>query len=191
MFFGKKKSLSALSDEVLIERYRPSGDVVLVGELFQRYAHLVSALALKYLQDPNEVEDAVMDVFELLVRDLRTHEVQNFKAWLYSVTKNLCLKKLRKRKQMRQKEVRDVNFDLELMEFPVDTDLEVEIRKNQRLEQLQEALGQLPDQQKICVELFYLQDKSYKEVAEITGFSLKQVKSFIQNGKRRLKGLLS
>lgn len=191
MFFGKKKHPSKLPDEELINSYRQTGDVVWVGDLFQRYAHLISALALKYLQEPAEAEDAVMEVFELLVRDLRTHEVLNFKAWLYSVTKNLCLKKLRARHIMRQKEDRGIKSDNLVMEIPDEADLELEIKRDQQLEHLQEALAKLPDQQKVCVELFYLQDKSYKEVADLTGFTLNQVKSFIQNGKRRLKGFLN
>jgi RNA polymerase sigma-70 factor (ECF subfamily) len=59
-----------------------------------------------------------------------------------------------------------------------------------KLEQLEMAMKILGEEQKQCIELFYLQEKSYKEVTEITGFSMNQVKSFIQNGKRNLKNYL-
>jgi RNA polymerase sigma factor (sigma-70 family) len=59
--------------------------------------------------------------------------------------------------------------------------------KEINLSNLNEALKSLAEKQRICVELFYLQEKSYNEVAEITGFTMNEVKSFIQNGKRNLK----
>ena len=59
--------------------------------------------------------------------------------------------------------------------------------KEVKLQQLEEGITKLNSEQKICVELFYLQNKSYVEVAEITGYELNQVKSYIQNGKRNLK----
>ncbi len=52
--------------------------------------------------------------------------------------------------------------------------------------ELEKALNFLKEEQRICIELFFLQEKRYEEVAEITGYSPKQVKSYIQNGKRNL-----
>ena len=49
----------------------------------------------------------------------------------------------------------------------------------------------LNPEQKQTVELFYLQEKSYKEIVDQTGFSMNDVKSYIQNGKRNLKIMLS
>ena len=55
---------------------------------------------------------------------------------------------------------------------------------------LEESIQELNQEQKICVEQFYLQKKSYQQIAETTGFNLMQVKSYIQNGKRNLKIIL-
>ena len=55
---------------------------------------------------------------------------------------------------------------------------------------MDEAMKELNPEQKQCVTLFYLQKKSYQEINEITGFSMLQVKSYIQNGKRNLKILI-
>lgn len=62
--------------------------------------------------------------------------------------------------------------------------------KDSLLQKMQTALQQLNPDQRQCVNLFYLQKKSYAEVAEITGFTMLQVKSHIQNGKRNLKLLM-
>lgn len=55
-----------------------------------------------------------------------------------------------------------------------------------RVVELERELGNLSKEQQVCVELFYLKDKCYQEVAEITGYTMNQVKSYIQNGKRNL-----
>jgi RNA polymerase sigma-70 factor (ECF subfamily) len=45
----------------------------------------------------------------------------------------------------------------------------------------------LSEEQRICIELFYLKERSYKEITELTGLQFNEVKSYIQNGKRNLK----
>ncbi len=59
--------------------------------------------------------------------------------------------------------------------------------KEIKLQHLETGLTQIPEAQKKCIELFYLQKKCYQEITEITGYDLNKVKSYIQNGKRNLK----
>ena len=59
--------------------------------------------------------------------------------------------------------------------------------KDEALEMMEASLKELNDEQRTCVTLFYLQKKSYNEIADITGYTTMQVKSYIQNGKRNLK----
>lgn len=129
-----------------------------------------------------------MRVFEKLMNDLRKYEVRSFRYWLHTVVKNQCLAHLDREKKMRD---RTEGFRLaqrEVMENGEELSLLGELdQEEQMLEYLELAMTRLNDQQKVCVELFYLQKKSYQEVTELTGFSMKQVKSFIQNGKRNLK----
>ena len=63
--------------------------------------------------------------------------------------------------------------------------------KEKQLTLMESAIKDLKPEQKICIELFYLQEKSYEEVAKITGYSMKEVKSYIQNGKRNLKIIMT
>lgn len=187
MFLTGKKSrnLSSLPDLELIAKYKAEEACSLVGILFERYTHLVFGVCMKYLSDEAESKDAVMQIFEKLLTDLKIHEVENFKSWLYSVTKNHCLMFLRKNKT-RQKHEKEFfeNSETNIVEFVDELHLN---NKNNEEAKLDNAIAKLNIKQKKCIELFYLQEKSYKEVADITGFSLKQVKSFIQNGKRNLK----
>lgn len=143
---------------------------------------------MKYLKDTDTAKDMVMQIFEKLLLELRNHEVANFKAWLYMVSKNQCLMYLRKEKTHKHVELlnsddRDEEgVEIEDVGHPEDKEI-----KEMQLLHLEDGMKVLNDQQKTCIELFYLQGKSYDEVAEITGYSMLQVKSYIQNGKRNLK----
>ncbi len=179
--------IKKLSDPDLIARYRESGNNIYVGELYQRYTHLVFGVCYKYLGNYDDCHDATIEIFEQLLTKLREHEVSNFKSWLYSVAKNHCLMQLRKKKNnVVLKE--DMN---EVMESRLDLHPPGVNDQEQQLRQLEEAVTRLNDGQRTCIELFYLKQKSYQEIMKETGFDFRQVKSFIQNGKRNLKIALS
>lgn len=187
---SKTKNITTLDDAALIDAYKRTDDNNYVGELFKRYAHLVLGVCMKYLKSPDEAQDMTMVVFEKLLTDLKKHEVEHFKSWLYMVSKNQCLMLLRKQKGKETVDIHDnvteedenVSVENTLIAHLDDVDL-----KEVKLQQLEEGITKLNKEQKECVELFYLQSKSYVEVAEITGYDLNQVKSYIQNGKRNLK----
>ena len=63
--------------------------------------------------------------------------------------------------------------------------------KEDNINELEKCINQLKPEQKNCIELFYLQEKSYVETAQITGYTMKEVKTYLQNGKRNLKILMS
>lgn len=176
------------TDEELLRSFKQSGDSAILGELFKRYAHLVFGVCMKYLKDTDTAQDMVMQIFEKLLHELKNHEVQNFKAWLYMVSKNQCLMQLRKDSTHRHVEFQmyDDKDEGGMEKEPLVHQEDAEL-KELHLSNLEEAIQVLNSQQKICIELFYLQNKSYEEVAEQTGFSMLQVKSYIQNGKRNLK----
>ena len=185
----QKQNISLLTDEKLIARYVKTGDKLLVGELFKRYTRFVFLVSIKYLKNEDACKDAVMQIFEKLFEDLKKHKVEKFKPWLYTVTRNYCLLEIRDTKTQRKKED-EIKNDMQVMESGSFTYLTNEDTKETELQKLEKALSQLNDEQKQCVELFYIQEKSYIEVTAITGYSLKKVKSYIQNGKRNLKNLL-
>lgn len=189
MALYRNKNTRDLSDRELVYRYQKSRNKRYIGELYERYGHLVYGVSLKYLKNVQEAQDNVMLVFEKLMSELEKSDIKNFKAWIHTVTKNQCLMHLRKNKNVRSKEQ-----SIEPIEYSLaseTTDVEQVIAKEHSLTQMEQALKQLKKEQKTCVELFYLKEKCYQDIAEITGFSLKQVKSYIQNGKRNLKIILT
>ena len=171
-----------LTDEELLKRYCDSGELVYFVEAYKRYVPLVYGVALKYLKRPEDAQDAVMQLFEELVVKIKEVEIQSFKAWLYTCIRNNCLMEIRKRSKNLS-----VSLDDSFMEFCDDFHLTVVSESENREESLRECVESLPEKQRISVKYFFFDELSYKEVEERTGFSLKMVKSFIQNGKRNLK----
>ena len=182
MAFIKTISNTALPDKELVELYKSSRDLDILGILFQRYMDLLYGVCLKYLKDPEPAKDAVMQIFEELVEKLHKHEVDNFKSWLYTLGKNHCLMQLRTPKNLKT-----VEFKAELMHSEEEVHLNGIMQKEENFRQMEKCLQTLSAEQKITVELFYLQNKCYKEIAEQTGLDWNKVRSYIQNGRRNLK----
>ncbi len=172
------------TDADLINNFLENDDNVYVGELYNRYGHLVLGLCIKYLKNRDEAEDAVMTIFGQLLKDLKKHKVEYFKSWLYTYSKNYCLMQLRKKQTILKKELDVKENEIFLMDY---NNIEHLNEKEQQIELMQTALNELNKEQKECLELFYLNNKSYTEIVTITGYNNNEVKSHIQNGKRNLK----
>ena len=162
-----------------------------MGDLYERYSSLVYGICLKYLKDRDEAKDAVMQIFEKLISELKTREINNFKSWLHVVAKNYCLMALRssKRKGLEigySDEIENENKVLQDHEY-----INSEFNNEKLLSSLEKAIQELPNEQKICINMFFMESKSYKEICEITGFENSKVKSYIQNGKRNIKLFIS
>lgn len=176
-----------LSDNALLDHYRSTHEGRYVGELYRRYAALVLGVCLKYLKNLAESEDAVMEIFEKLHLDLKTTKIDYFKAWLHTVARNHCLMRLRK-----------AGLPTEFPEtFPPpeylhqrdesEEDIAQKMNKEALLSLLEKYLQQLRPEQSQCIELFYIREMSYKQIAVEAQMTLSEVKTHIQNGKSNLK----
>jgi RNA polymerase sigma-70 factor (ECF subfamily) len=177
-----------LTDLELVKRYKVSRDPGCLGTLFERYAHLALGVSLRYLRNREDAEDAVMEVYERLTKVLLEHDVTNFRSWLYSVVANHCRMILRRRRGAPATvEASEELLDAVLATAPPAQDAD---SGEERLRALASALERLAAGQRQCLELFYLEGYSYAEVASRSDFTLNEVKSHIQNGKRNLRMLL-
>jgi len=181
-FIKNQHKINEKNDTELILQYKSGGDLEVLGALYNRYMHLVFGVCLNYLKDEEQSKDAVMQIFEELVVKLRIHEVQNFKSWLHVLARNYCLMAIRKSSKNNT-----VPLEETFVENSEFVHLDIDDTKEQQLTVMEKCMETLPDEQRISVDLFYLQEKCYKEVAEITGYEMLKVKSYIQNGKRNLK----
>ncbi|GAB5555035.1 MAG: sigma-70 family RNA polymerase sigma factor [Saprospiraceae bacterium] len=183
MLFKKNKEQS---DADLLAHYLEKGRMDALGQLFDRYLEMLYGVCLKYLKSPEAAEDAVMSIFEQLPPKLKKHKVKDFRPWVYVLAKNHCLMELRKKKiivpvapeLMQSEEVVHPIF-----ESPND-------QKEIQLQHLEHCMEELPPKQKFCVDLFYLQGLSYKEIAAQQTLAVGKVRSNIQNGRRNLKNCI-
>lgn len=189
---GGKEKPDQYSDQEIIAWYREDRDPEWIGILFERYTHLVLGICLKYLKSEEDSKDAVMQIFENLMDDLVNHRVDHFKSWLYTLTRNHCLIQLRRiRTVNRYHEAELIKLRESVMESEDEMHLNNKKELDHMLEALSSGIAMLSIEQSKCIELMYLKDKSYKEIASLTGYNLKQVKSYIQNGKRNLQKILN
>ena len=175
------------NDLLLIKRYQEKGNTSILSSLFVKYNPLILGVCMKYLRDIELSKDISMEIYEKLIIDLKTQNIENFKSWLYVVVKNQCLMYLRKeKKQLAQIEELEKNSP-EFMEnieswHPFNDNQEGVMRMI-----VKECLKRLIREQRDSISLFYLDRKTYQEISEFMNIEIKSVKSFLQNGRRNLK----
>ena len=179
-------SIEQYSDATLLDLYKKDKDTKWIGYLFERYTLLVFGVCMKYLKQVNDAKDATQQVFEKAFVEVNKYEVTYFKSWMYSIARNYCLM------QLRGKGLQTVFMETlpEELGENFNTQELLDAKENlheQQIENLGDAVAHLNQEQQLCIDLFYLQKLSYKEIEEKTGYSFQQVKSHIQNGKRNLR----
>ncbi len=170
-----------ITEAELIQKYQQSGDQQWLGKLFTPYMQLLYGVCLKYLKNSTKAEDAVMDVYEHVSQKLKTHKVEDFRPWLYVVTKNHCFDKLRKASKKLEKEKKAQDMYSETIFHPDN------VSKEDQLVKMEACIEKLNKEQKSCIEAFYYKALSYDLIAEKYGLSWNSVRSYIQNGRRKLK----
>ncbi len=175
------------SDNELMHQYRNTHNLDILGELYSRYIDLVFGVCLKYLKNKDDAQDAVIQIFEKLTTSLKEADIDNFKPWLYVVSKNYCLMELRKVKHFTSSIDDEKYFDESFMEkqfeiHPID---EEQNKLNEAA--LKSCIDKLKFQQKESIELFYFKEMTYQQISDKMEVDIKKVKSYIQNAKRNLK----
>ena len=190
-----RRKIKTQSDEELLAKYRGEGDIEILGQLYEKYMHLVYGVCLKYLEEREWAKDEVMNIFTKLVTAVPQQEIGNFKTWLYVVTKNHCLMLLRSRKSEVAHAEAMMNDPVFFMENSsgmhpmgkeegIDSD---DLSGEDGMKRLEECIERLREEQRNCIRLFFYEGCSYRQISEKLGVDETKVKSYIQNGKRNLK----
>lgn len=181
---GLLKSIrtSPLSDADLVALFKQDLQQEILAQLFLRYNDLVYGVCMKYLGDHDSSKDAVMDIYSELAGKVKQHSIENFKSWLYVVTKNHCLMQIRKHKKHAT-----ADFDPDVMQSEDFSHLDSVFEKERQLDKLGWCMQKLNEEQRQTVQLFYLENKCYNEITSITGYDWNKVRSLVQNGRRNLK----
>ncbi|HWJ89866.1 MAG TPA: sigma-70 family RNA polymerase sigma factor [Flavisolibacter sp.] len=173
-----------MTDTELLQLYEADRNQEWIGMLLQRYTLLLLGVCMKYLKNEHEARDCVQQIFLKVLTEVGKYRIDYFKSWLYMVAKNHCLMQLRAKGTRNTRELTDRH------EAPNEADRYELVTTDQTYDLLEEAINELNGEQKQCVILFYLKKNSYTQISEKTGFTMMQVKSHIQNGKRNLKILI-
>lgn len=182
--FRINRPLNKLTDAELIKKFGLDEDIEYSSELFLRYKDLIYGVCLKYLKSPDDAKDSSMEIFEDLNKKLARHKIQNFKSWLYVLVRNHCLMQLRSSQRHIETELTEKNEAI-FMESP--DELHPVEEREIRFIQLESAIDDLDEKQADCLRMFYFKEMTYQEISDHTGYEVKKVKSYIQNGKRNLK----
>ncbi len=172
-----------MDEKELLQYYKQTGNLDTLGKLYAPYMSLLYGVCYKYLEDAEQSQDAVMQIFDELIDKLRIYEVDNFKSWLYVYARNYCLMQLRRSKQVTKLDIEDNLYEAELK-------MSREEEKKwgeQDFDKLESCMSTLNREQEACIRMFYLEQKCYKDIADETGYDMAKVKSYIQNGRRNLK----
>jgi RNA polymerase sigma-70 factor (ECF subfamily) len=175
-----------ITDQQLLDNFYADQDTGWLGILLPRYTLLLLGVCMKYLKNEEEAKDCVQQVFLKAITELKKYKVEYFKSWIYMVAKNHCLMKIRDSHGKTPVELTERYMSASEEE----TDLQRLLQNDHTIELMSESLKELSPEQEQCVILFYLQKKSYQEISDETGFTMMQVKSYIQNGKRNLRLLI-
>ncbi len=192
-FFVKRvEKWSHLNDEELLINFHKTEDNTFFTELFSRYVHLAYYSCLKYLKSEEESREMVMHVFLKILEKTRNDklELRFFKNWLFIIIKNECTEKFRQEKKSEKELNQYTEIGIDEAGSPHQV-MEEQSGLKERQELIRKALEKLPQQQKICLELFFLQGRTYREIAQITDYPMNKVKSYLQNGKRKMKSIIT
>jgi RNA polymerase sigma-70 factor (ECF subfamily) len=181
----KPQQNNDISDSELLENFYRDHNNEWLGILLPRYTLLLLGVCMKYLKNEEDAKDCVQQIFLKIINELHKYKVEYFKSWIYMIAKNHCLMKLRNKGKL------STELNEHLISVQDETEEKISyVEKDVLLTKMTEAIEKLNEEQKQCVSLFYLHKKSYSQVADITGFTIMQVKSYIQNGKRNLKMMM-
>lgn len=178
--FLRRTTIEPLDDESLVARVR-EGQRQALAALWDRYAHLLFGVCMKYMRDPERSKDLVLAQFEDLPALISKHAIRSLRPWLHTTMRNRCLMELRRS----DRSVELVEQDL--VDGPYEED---RVLHEATLQQLERGMDELQVGQKECIRLFYFEKLSYQQVSQRTGASIAQVRSHLQNGRRNLRLIL-
>jgi RNA polymerase sigma-70 factor (ECF subfamily) len=169
------------------------GDTAAFTELVEKYKQPVMNLVYRTIHDPTEAEDLAQNVFVQVFKSApRYKNTAKFSTWLFTIARNLCLNEIRRRSR-HPAESLDVPHpeqeDQPLHQFedkktfsPPESLLHGELARK-----IEEAMADLPENQRSAILLCRQEDLSYEEIAEVLGCSVSATKSLIHRGRETLK----
>ncbi len=170
-------------DEHYIERVL-HGDQPSFAILVERHKQMVFTIASRMLKNREEAEEVAQDAFLKAYKSLKTFKKKSkFSTWLYKIVYNLCVSKLRKKKP----EIFSIDENEEQSYDLPDTTYKLEeLEYQDKKKYLEKAIGQLNEEEQTIILLFYHEDLSIDEIANIVNLTASNVKVKLYRGRKRL-----
>ncbi len=168
------------SDIDLVRRFVEKNDSEAFDKLVARHRGWILRVCRRFLRSNDLAEDAAQEVFARCLEKLPTLESQNLAGWLKAIAVNCCLNIL-------EKEKRWTTLD-DTRERGEDS-VERSIIDSEKLERVIRCMEGLSDKQRIVFSMKYIDGRSYEEIQQLTGFTAKEVKSFLQNARRNFENM--
>lgn len=180
------------TDEQLLAAWQERREEACFQELYNRYHHLVYKACCRHLQQAADRKDATLATFGALMDTPASKSIRSIPSWLQILARNTCISMHRVQASGPLLSGEEHFFEKNAEEIVENEGLLRHIsREHPHLtDLLPQALDQLEENQRQCIELFYFEGMTYKQVSESSGHDLKAVKSYLQNGRRRLSVLL-
>jgi len=180
------------ADSALMLRVK-QGDTDAFAELVDKYKQPVMNMVYRMLRDATEAEDLAQNVFVQVYKSAdRYRAAAKFSTWLFTIVRNLCLNEIRRRSRHPTSSMDEAHpehedqpsqqFEDKATASPPDTLLQGELA-----EKIDQALADLPENQRTAILLCRQEELSYEEIAEVLGCSVSATKSLIHRGRETLK----
>jgi RNA polymerase sigma-70 factor (ECF subfamily) len=174
-----------MQEKIRIERLR-AGDAGSFRELVERYQHRVYAMAYRFSGCSHEAKDLAQDIFLRVYENIGGFQGRSsLDTWIYRLALNQCISWKRRRGRRAVLGRDGPVYGVEAGEPP-----DMRLAAVEENECLHRALRQLPVKYMSVVELYYFQELSYQQIAELTGIAVRTVETRLYRAKQRLRELL-
>lgn len=172
---------SRRDESSLLKKYLQTRNLSYLLDLYRPYMHLVYGLSFKFVQDSKQSQEIVYCIFKKLIKEITKQEVRVFSTWLY----NLSLEFVKNWRARGRSEVDRIVALGGSSQTPISFYDEDDDVFEDEISSMEKEIEELKIHQEKCAELFFNQQKSFREIAEITGLEISQVRGHVKNAKRR------
>jgi len=172
------------ADDHLIISQIIAGQKDLFRLLVRRHERKVFGMGLSFFRNREDASDFTQEVFLKVYRGLSGFEGKSrFSTWLYKIAYNTAVNRV-----TRNREYQSLASEEEGETLLRDNETPERILVRQAAKQaLLDAMKELPERYRVCVDLFFFFDRSYQEIEAITGYPVNTIKSHVFRAKKMLR----
>ena len=175
-----------LDDQMIVAEV-VSGQKELFRLLVNRHEKKVYAMGLSFFRNTDDASDFTQEVFLKVYRNLSSFEGRSrFSTWLYAIAYNTAVNNVARKPDSQYTSLADAE------DITVDADTPERQSLRQALRaSVREAVWDLPERYRVCVDLFFFYERTYQEIESITGYPVNTIKSHVFRAKKLLREKLA